>query len=139
MEYVDTVDGVAYFNDSKATNPHAAMAVLNAFDEPFILLAGGYEKGSDFTEMGQLIAKKTRSVILYGATRDRIRQSIPESHPVRMTETLQQAVEAARTMARPGERVILAPACASYDQFNDFEHRGRVFKDLVRKLPRSNA
>ena len=137
MEFVATVDGVNYFNDSKATNPHAAMAVLNAFDEPFWLLAGGYEKGSDFSEFGALVPDRTLGAILYAQTRERIRESIAPSHPVHLVETLEEAVELAHRLASPGERVILAPACASFGQFNDYEHRGRAFKELVRSIGRN--
>jgi len=134
MEYVATVRGVSFYNDSKATNPHAAMAVLNAFDEPFIMLAGGYEKGSDFAEMGALVPAKTKSVVLFGATKQRIRDAIPAGHPVEMVDDMEQAVARAFAAAKPGDKVILAPACASYDQFKDFEHRGREFKRIVGSL-----
>jgi UDP-N-acetylmuramoylalanine--D-glutamate ligase len=134
MEYVATLEGVEYYNDSKATNPHAATAVLNAFAEPFWLLAGGYEKGSDFTEFGRLVAARTKGAVLYGVCRERIRSAIPEGHTVRVVETMEQALDVAREMARPGDRVVLAPACASFDQFKDFEHRGTMFKEAVLRL-----
>jgi UDP-N-acetylmuramoylalanine--D-glutamate ligase len=136
MEYVATINGVEYYNDTKATNPHATTAVVNAFrDEPFWLLAGGHEKGSDFAELGLLIAQRTRGALLYGQTRDRIASTIPEGAPVETMETLAEAVSRAHQLATPGEKVILAPACSSFDQFDDFEQRGRIFKELVRALP----
>ena len=134
MEFVATVQGVSWYNDSKATNPHAATAVLNAFPERFWLLAGGYEKGSDFAEFGRLVGEKTLGAVLFGVTKQRIADTIPGGHPVHIVENLPQAVEKAAELARPGERVILAPACASFGEFKDFEHRGKVFKDLVRHL-----
>lgn len=134
MELVEEIDGVRYYNDTKATNPHAAESVLNALDGEIILLAGGSEKGSDFTELGALIARKTRAVILNGQTRDRLAQAIPQGHPTYLTDTLEQAVQLARQLSRPGDKVVLAPACASFDQFIDFEHRGREFKRWVRGL-----
>lgn len=134
MEFVETVNGVSFYNDSKATNPHAAMAVVKSFREPFWLLAGGYEKGSDFSQLGRLIAQRTRGVILYGATRHRLRESIPDGPLVKVVETLDEAVQAAFDAAAPGDKIVLAPACASFDQFTDYEARGRTFKDIVRKL-----
>ncbi len=139
MEYVATINGVEYYNDTKATNPHATTAVVNAFrDEPFWLLAGGYEKGSDFGELGPLIAARTRGALLYGQTRQRLAESVPPGARVECVETLAQAVQRAHILARPGEKVILAPACASFDQFSDFEQRGRVFKELVLALAQNS-
>jgi len=134
MEFVAEVGGVSWYNDSKATNPHAATAVLTAFADRFWLLAGGYEKGSDFSELGRLVGEKTLGAVLFGVTKQRIADTIPAGHPVHIVENLPQAVAKAADLARPGERVILAPACASFGEFTDFEHRGRVFKELVRKL-----
>lgn len=134
MEFVLTHNGVSFYNDSKATNPHAAMAVVNSFHDRFVLLAGGYEKGSDFSDFGKLVAEKTKAAILYGVTAKRIAESIPAGHKVILVETLQQAIAEAMKVASPGEKVILAPACASYDQFSDFEDRGRKFKQWVREL-----
>jgi len=134
MEFVENVRGVSFYNDSKATNPHAAMAVVKSFREPFWLLAGGYEKGSDFSELGALIAERTLGAVLYGVTRHRLQRAIPPGHPVVVVETLEQAIDAAFERASTGQKVILAPACASFDQFSDYEARGRIFKDLVRQL-----
>ena len=138
MEYVATIAGVSYFNDSKATNPHAASAVLNAFDERFWLLAGGYEKGSSFAEFGRLIAQKTLGALLFAQTAARLKDAIPEGHPVHVLEAMDEAVALSLKLASPGEKVILAPACASFGQFTDYEHRGRVFKRLVRALDRDS-
>lgn len=134
MEFVAEIHGIQFLNDSKATNPHAAGAVLNAFDEAFVLLAGGSEKGSDFRDLGNLIAKKTKALVVFGATRERIAESVPAGHPVYRVDNLQQAIHLGYELAVPGERVILAPACASFDQFKDFEDRGRWFKQWVAEL-----
>lgn len=139
MEYVTSIGDVAFYNDSKATNPHAAEAVLNAFDQPFVMLAGGHDKGADYEELGRLIAARTKGLVAYGATRERLAAAIPEGHPVRIVEHLSEAVEAGFALAAGSGRVILAPATSSFDQFNDFEHRGRVFKDLVMTLKRKKT
>ena len=134
MEYVDEVHGVRWYNDTKATNPHAAGAVLEAIDDPVVLIAGGSEKGSDFSDLGRLIAERTRAVVLNGETRDRLAAAIPAGHPVVIVEGMEEAIHEAAGLAEEGDMVILAPACASFDQFNDFEHRGREFKRMVRAL-----
>ncbi len=134
MEYVLTHKGVSFYNDSKATNPHAAMAVVNSFPDPFVLLAGGSEKGSDFEPFGRLVAQRTKAAVLYGVTRDRIAEAIPAGHVVVKVTTLQEAIAKSMELASAGDKVILAPACASFDQFSDFEDRGRKFKQWVREL-----
>ena len=134
MEFVDEVDGVRWFNDTKATNPHAAGAVLEAIDGPVVLIAGGSEKGSDFSALGPLIAARTRAAVLNGETRERLAAAIPAGHAVEMVESMEEAVRLAAGLARPGDMVVLAPACASFDQFKDFEHRGREFKRMVHAL-----
>jgi len=139
MEFVAEIRGVSWYNDSKATNPHAATAVLNAFSDRFWLLAGGYEKGSDFSELGKLVGEKTLGAVLFGVTKHRIADTIPAGHPVHLVENLPQAVQRAFELARPGQRVILAPACASFGEFKDFEHRGHVFKELVRRLAQTRG
>ena len=123
-----------WFNDTKATNPHAAGAVLKALDGPVILIAGGSEKGSDFSVLGPLIAARTRAVVLNGETRERLAAAIPAGHAVEMVEGMEEAIRVAAGLARSGDMVVLAPACASFDQFKDFEHRGREFKRMVHAL-----
>ncbi|MFH1533225.1 MAG: UDP-N-acetylmuramoyl-L-alanine--D-glutamate ligase [Pseudomonadota bacterium] len=134
MEFVDEVNSVRWFNDTKATNPHAAGAVLEALDGPVVLIAGGSEKDSDFAELGRLIAARTRAVVLNGETRHRMAAAIPPGHPVVVVGGLEEAVRRAADLAEAGDMVVLAPACASFDQFSDFEHRGREFKRMVRAL-----
>ncbi|MBM4371208.1 MAG: UDP-N-acetylmuramoyl-L-alanine--D-glutamate ligase [Deltaproteobacteria bacterium] len=134
MEFVAEHRGVRYYNDSKATNPHAAGAVLEALEGSVVLIAGGSEKGSDFGDLGRLIAARTRAVVLNGQTRARLAAAIPPGHPVQVVEGLEEAVQVAAGLAGPGDMVVLAPACASFDQFRDFEHRGREFKRMVAAL-----
>jgi len=134
MEFVDAVAGVRWFNDTKATNPHAAGAVLEAIDGSVVLIAGGSEKGSDFEELGELIAARTKAAVLNGETRNRLAAAIPGGHRVEVVEGMEEAIRVAAEIAEPGDMVVLAPACASFDQYNDFEHRGREFKRLVRAL-----
>lgn len=136
LEPVATVSGVRWVNDSKATNANAAAAGIRAVLEegaPLVVLAGGSDKQADFTELGHLIRTRARSVILFGQTRETLRQAVagPDAPPLSVVETLDEAVATARALAEPGDTVLLSPACASYDQFRSYVHRGEVFKALV--------
>jgi len=132
---VATHRGVRWVNDSKATNPNAAAAGVRAVDGPLIVLAGGSDKGADFGPLAGLLRDRARLVVLYGQTRGALAQAIGAGHPVIEVDELPQAVAAAAAAARPGDTVLLSPACASYDQFRSYAHRGDVFTDLVRALP----
>ena len=134
MERVRTVGGVTWYNDSKATNPHAAMAGLGAFDEPIVLICGGSAKGADFTEWADVAVKQCRHIVACGATAGQMLAAVGGRVPTTHTETMADAVEAANEAAAGSGVAALSPACASFDQFDNFEHRGRVFKDLVNQL-----
>lgn len=134
MELVREVDGVRWYNDSKATNPHAAMAGLRGLDRPFVVLLGGHDKGMDLTEMADLVAAKAHAAIVIGAMRQRWAAALGARLPVHVIEGLPEAVQRARSIAPAGGYVVLCPATSSFDQFRDFEHRGDVFKALVNAL-----
>jgi len=131
---IATVDGVRWVNDSKATNANAAAAGIKAIDAPLILLAGGSDKEADFTAFGALIRERTRAAILFGQTRHALADAIGDSHPRIVVETLDEAVREARALAKPGDTVLLGPACASFDQFKSYGHRGDVFTALVHAM-----
>lgn len=131
LQWVAEIDGVVWIDDSKATNPNAASAGLAAMERPTVLLAGGSDKGSDFSAYGALLRQKTRAVVLFGETRQALADAIGPDHPVTLVADLAAAVEVAGQLARPGDAVLLSPACASFDQFRDFVHRGQVFQELV--------
>ncbi|HEY8414711.1 MAG TPA: UDP-N-acetylmuramoyl-L-alanine--D-glutamate ligase [Thermaerobacter sp.] len=141
LEFVREVDGVRYYNDSIATAPDRTLAALESFTEPVVLIAGGYDKGIPFDPLGPAICRRARAVVLIGTTAPRIEEAVraaaagagrlPE---IRHAGSLAEAVRAARELARPGDVVLLSPACASYDMFRDFAERGRQFKELVRAL-----
>lgn len=134
LEPVATVGGARWINDSKATNPNAASAGIRAIDGPLILLAGGSEKDADFTELGALTRERARAVVLFGQTRQSLARAIGEGPEVTVVDTLAEAVQVAHAAAAPGDTVLLSPACASYDQFQSYGHRGEVFTALVRDL-----
>lgn len=141
LELVAEGNGVRYYNDSIATAPDRTLAALESFTEPVVLIAGGYDKGIPFDPLGPAICRRARAVVLIGTTAPRIEEAVraaaagagrlPE---IRHAGSLAEAVRAARELARPGDVVLLSPACASYDMFRDFAERGRQFKELVRAL-----
>ena len=139
IEYVATVAGVDYFNDSKATNVDATLKALDAFPGNVLVILGGKDKGSDFRILRAALRSHARMALLIGSAADKIEADLAGVVPVERAETLARAVEAAARRAQPGDTVLLAPACASFDQFENYEHRGRVFKQLVRELEKKNA
>ena len=143
MEFVLELDGVAYYNDSKATNVGATQRVIQSMDRMLVLILGGRDKGGDFSTLAELLPPRVRHVVLMGEARGTIAQAISGRVPVMEVENLAEAVEAARVAARSGDAVLLAPACASFDAYRSFEERGEHFRRLVlalrkRRIPRED-
>jgi UDP-N-acetylmuramoylalanine--D-glutamate ligase len=134
LEFVRSVRGVDYYNDSKATNVDATLKALDAFDGGLWVILGGKDKGSDYTVLADALRKKARSVLLIGAAALKIAGQLDRGVPIIHSGTLQAAVQEAHAHAAAGDTVLLAPACASFDQFENYEHRGRVFKQIVEEL-----
>jgi UDP-N-acetylmuramoylalanine--D-glutamate ligase len=134
IEYVATVRGVEYYNDSKATNVDATIKALESFPANIHLILGGKDKGSDYTVLNPLLRERVKRVYSIGAAASKIESQIAGSADVVHAETLENAVSRAASAAMPGDVVLLAPACASFDQFENYQHRGRVFKEAVRRL-----
>jgi UDP-N-acetylmuramoylalanine--D-glutamate ligase len=134
LEFVRELRGVAWYNDSKATNVDATLKALAAFPGGLWVILGGKDKDADYSVLAEPIAAKAREVLLIGATAEKIERQLHGAAPVSQCGTLDRAVELASTRAHSGDTVLLAPACASFDQFENFEHRGREFKRLVREL-----
>jgi UDP-N-acetylmuramoylalanine--D-glutamate ligase len=132
LEYVATIRGVEYYNDSKATNVDATIKALESFPSGVHLILGGKDKGSDYTVLNDLLRQRVKRVYTIGAAAEKIQSQI--AGEVASSGTLEGAVRQAAASAQPGDIVLLAPACASFDQFQNYEHRGRVFKELVRAL-----
>lgn len=133
LEFVAEIDGVRYYNDSKATNVDAALKAVQAFPGNLIVILGGKDKGGDFRPLQEPLRQRARQVLLIGAARQKIADQLANGVPTEVLETLPQAVERAAALAVAGDTVLLAPACASFDQFDNFEHRGRVFKEEVQR------
>jgi UDP-N-acetylmuramoylalanine--D-glutamate ligase len=131
LEYVTTLNGVEFYNDSKATNVDATAKAIASFSTGIHLILGGKDKNSDYTTLSQLLRERVRAVYTIGSAAAKIESQLRGVISIHSCETLDKAVSAAASAARPGEVVLLAPACSSFDQFESYEHRGRVFKELV--------
>lgn len=136
LEFVAEWHGVQYYNDSKATNVDATIKSLEAFPGNILLIAGGRDKGGEFAPLRPLAAQRLKRLIVIGEAAGKIRTSLSDIVETHAAAGLAEAVALAAGMAAPGDIVLLAPACASFDQFQNYEHRGRVFKDSVRALMR---
>jgi UDP-N-acetylmuramoylalanine--D-glutamate ligase len=134
LEYVATIRGVEYYNDSKATNVDATIKALESFPENIHLILGGKDKGSDYTVLNDLLRQRVKRVYTIGAAAEKIESQVKDAAEIVHAESLDNAVRRASATTQPGDIVLLAPACASFDQFRNYEHRGKVFKDLVQRL-----
>lgn len=134
LELVATINGVTFYNDSKATNVDATVKALESFPANIHIILGGKDKGSDYTVLNPLLRERVKRVYLIGAATDKIASHVQNATAVVRSATLERAVRQAFEAAKPGDVVLLAPACASFDQFENYEHRGRVFKELVHSL-----
>ncbi len=140
IEYVATVDGVEYYNDSKGTNPDAAIQAVKAMKKQTVLIGGGYDKGSDFTEWIEAFNGKIKKLILIGATAQKIKDTAERLGYMEceIVETFEQAMDLARKTAVSGECVLLSPACASWGMFENYEQRGEIFKNIVHSYEKSS-
>jgi UDP-N-acetylmuramoylalanine--D-glutamate ligase len=134
IEWVRELDGVPYYNDSKATNVDAAIKALESFPGNIVLIAGGRDKAGDFSALRILVQQRVKHLVLMGEAADKIRQALSGTVDMSEAPSMMEAVSMCRSLARPGDVVLLAPACASFDMFDNYEHRGRVFKDAVRSM-----
>ncbi len=131
LELVREIDGVVWYNDSKATNVDATLKAIDAFPGGLWVILGGKDKNTDYSPLAQPLREKAHAALLIGAASAKIEGQLREATPMIACGTLEAAVAEARVRARSGDTVLLAPACASFDQFKNFEHRGREFKRLV--------
>jgi UDP-N-acetylmuramoylalanine--D-glutamate ligase len=134
MQWVAEIDGVGWINDSKATNIGACIAALQGLTERAVLIAGGDGKGADFSVLAPIAAAKVRAAILMGRDAPALDAVLRSVVPTVRVGNMKQAVEAARGLAQKGDTVLLAPACASLDQYKDYQERGRLFVEAVRSL-----
>jgi len=136
IEFVDTKNGVDYYNDSKGTNPDAAIQGIRAMTKPTVLIGGGYDKQSEYDEWIEAFDGKVKALVLIGQTREKI-ADCARAHGVQniiLADTFEEAFDICVKQARPGDAVLLSPACASWGMFPNYEVRGRMFKELVEKI-----
>lgn len=136
LEFVKEVDGVKYVNDSKGTNPDSTIKAVQAYKNPIILIAGGYDKGSDYNELLEIAKKNVKTIVLMGQTADKIEKTAINHgiSDIYKVENMKDAVLTCSNIAKKGEVVLLSPACASWGMYNNFEERGKDFKDNVNNL-----
>lgn len=135
LEQVRTVDGVKYINDSKATNINAVWYALDSFNTPMALILGGRDKGNDYTELVDQIREKVHTIIAIGEARPMIEEQLKDVVPhFETANNMKEAVQLGRKYTKRGEIVLLSPACASFDMYENYEHRGNEFKRIVNGL-----
>ena len=138
IEYVVTKGGVRFYNDSKGTNPDAAIQAIRAMEWPTLLIGGGYDKDSEYEDWIKAFDGKVKKLVLLGATREKIRDAaLKQGYPAEniiLVENLKQAVDICYKNAAAGDAVLLSPACASWGMFENYEQRGDIFKELAREL-----
>ncbi len=136
LEWVAEIDGVRFYDDSKATNVGAVYKALEGFDRPVILIAGGRDKGGDYYPLIDVVREKVKALILIGEAQDKMAAQLGGATRTEKARSLEEAVGRAFALAEPGEAVLLSPACSSFDMFRDYVHRGEVFQSTVRGLLR---
>jgi UDP-N-acetylmuramoylalanine--D-glutamate ligase len=134
LEYVDTVNGVAFFNDSKATNVEAVVEAVRSFECPVVLICGGRDKGSDYGALRSAAQGRVKSAVLFGESCKKLREAFQGAVPCVEEESFHSVFRAAFSAASRGDVVLLSPACSSFDMFSDFEERGKIFKAEVKNL-----
>lgn len=139
LEFVAEIAGVQFYNDSKATNVDAAVKAVQAFPGPLLAILGGKDKGSPYTPLRDLLKERARMALLIGEAAEKIAADLQGAVEIERAGTLERAVEMALERARPGDTVLLAPACSSFDQFENYEQRGRAFKELVARRASQSA
>lgn len=136
IEFVETIQGVSYYNDSKGTNPDASIKAVQAMKSPTILIGGGYDKKVPFDDLIDAFDGKIKYLVLIGATKNIIADTARKHgfDSIIMADSLKEAVEISTKKAQPGDAVLLSPACASWDMFESYEQRGKLFKEYVREM-----
>ena len=134
LEFVKDINGVKYINDSKATNVDSVWFALRSFDQPIFLILGGKDKGNDYNSIKELVAQKVKKIYAIGSSSEKVYNFFHNIAKVEMKISLEDCVSAANREARQDDVVLLSPACASFDMFDNYEHRGRVFKEAVNSL-----
>jgi len=139
LEFVAEIGGVSFYNDSKATNVDAALKAIEAFPGSLIVILGGKDKGAPYEPLREPLRQKAKLVLLIGAAAEKIESELEGAVEMRNAGTLERALNIALERAKPGDTVLLAPACASFDQYENYEQRGREFKEIVARMAAESA
>lgn len=134
LEFVRELDGVKYFNDSKATNVNSVWYAIKGFSEKLVLILGGKDKGNDYSQIEKEVLEHVKHIISIGSSKQKVHDYFKDKLPVSVADDMKDAVLKAKKIAFNGDVVLLSPACASFDMFDNYEHRGRIFKDIVNNL-----
>ena len=134
LELVREINGVKFINDSKATNVDSVWYALRSFNSPIILILGGQDKGNDYNQIKNLVEEKVKKIYAIGSSADKVFNFFHKIVKVEMKPSMEDVIMSSAKEAREGEIVLLSPACASFDMYNNYEHRGKVFKEAVNKL-----
>ena len=134
MEVVRTINEIDFINDSKATNVDSTVWALHTIHKPAFLIAGGRDKKSDYRQIASVMKLKVKLLVLFGEAKDKIRAALNGVLPITEVSSLEEAVKVSFSNAQPGDCVLLSPMCASFDMFENYEHRGKVFKEIVNRL-----
>ncbi|MGE5496663.1 MAG: UDP-N-acetylmuramoyl-L-alanine--D-glutamate ligase, partial [Syntrophothermus sp.] len=134
LEFVREINGVKYINDSKATNVDSVWYALRSFDQPIFLILGGKDKGNDYDQIRDLVVERVKKIYAIGSSADKVFNYFHKLVKVEVKDSLQECINSANREARENEYVLLSPACASFDMFDNYEHRGLVFKEAVNSL-----
>jgi UDP-N-acetylmuramoylalanine--D-glutamate ligase len=135
IEFVAAIHGVQFFNDSKATNVDSSIKAVESFDGNVIIILGGLDKGAPYTPLIDAMISRVKLVILIGAAADKIAEAVGGRLPVVRADSMADAIRLGLANGNPGDVVLLSPACASFDMFDNYEHRGKTFKEAVRSWP----
>jgi UDP-N-acetylmuramoylalanine--D-glutamate ligase len=139
IEFVDAIDGVSYYDDSKGTNIDAVIRAVQTIDEKIVLIAGGVDKGAAYTPWIEVFQGKVKGIYAIGQAAGKIQEQMSHAIPVTHCQTLEEAVLSASKIALEGEAVLLSPGCSSFDMFRDYAHRGEEFQRIVKELKRCNV
>ena len=134
VEFVKEIKGVKFINDSKGTNVGAVEKSLESLTGPVLLIAGGRDKGADYSVLKKSVQQRVKALVLLGEAKTKIKKSLAGIVPIKEVDSMEEAVKLSHSLAQPGDTVLLSPACSSFDMFKNFEERGRVFKEAVKGL-----
>ncbi|MEW6171119.1 MAG: cyanophycin synthetase, partial [Candidatus Omnitrophota bacterium] len=138
LEFVENINGIDFINDSKGTNVDSTIWALNNMTKPVVLIAGGRDKNSDYSVIRNLIKEKVKFIVAIGEAKDKIKNNFRDIVSLEEASSLEEAINLGFRKATSGDSVLLSPMCASFDMFSNYEERGRIFKDLVRKLKQNS-